>query len=634
MAFAGLERSLGELDLPYNRLQRVPSKALRNLEKLKILDLGGNQIVDVVREDFSGIEDTLQVLSLADNYLAALNLETFQGFQKLERLDLRGNSIMTVLALPSGSMKLSHLNLADNSLERIPFASLAQIRSLSTVNLASNRLINTYDELFKSKLSIDTLIVDNNLISSLPAQSFRNFQFINRTSLTGNNIKVIEEDAFKDAKIRELILSDCALYDIDEKAFRGLEGTLQTLDLSFNNLSSLPEKLFEKLDSLVTLRLNDNPLAFDPEEVLNVARSNLQSINLIGEKMGKIPYKNLNVLRNLRSIGFTSLDEKVSADDFEGFGAALEHMNLAKNRLKSLGSGAFRHVPGIKSLDLSENRISQIENDAFAEIGTSLTKLYMANSVSMSSLPPEPFKKLVALHSIDVSNNRLSSIPPAFFNTMKDLRSINLQDNNIDKIPPNMFNDEHTPNLVNLTLSFNSIGTIETQTFADLSRLRLLDLEDNKITQIAKGAFQNIDNLEAILMEGNHIDSIHAEAFHNLPKLEVLNLAYNRLAKLSFDWLDQVGTLSAIKLDLSHNLIQQLVSNQTGFSSYASIRVLDLGHNNISFISRHFFEPIRSSLSQLILNNNYLKNISRDVTLLNRYYSVNLAYNDLNLGLQ
>lgn len=111
-------------------------------------------------------------------------------------------------------------------------------------------------------------------------------------------------------------------------------------------------------------------------------------------------------------------------------------------------------------------------------------------------------------------------------------------------------------------------------------------------------------------------------------------MAYNRLAKLSFDWLDQVGTLSAIKLDLSHNLIQQLVSNQTGFSSYASIRVLDLGHNNISFISRHFFEPIRSSLSQLILNNNYLKNISRDVTLLNRYYSVNLAYNDLNLGLQ
>ena len=33
MAFAGLERSLGELYLPFNRLQRVPQKALQNLEK-------------------------------------------------------------------------------------------------------------------------------------------------------------------------------------------------------------------------------------------------------------------------------------------------------------------------------------------------------------------------------------------------------------------------------------------------------------------------------------------------------------------------------------------------------------------------------------------------------------------------
>jgi Leucine-rich repeat (LRR) protein len=48
MAFAGLERSLGELYLPFNRLQRVPQKALQNLEKLKVLDLGANLIVEFV----------------------------------------------------------------------------------------------------------------------------------------------------------------------------------------------------------------------------------------------------------------------------------------------------------------------------------------------------------------------------------------------------------------------------------------------------------------------------------------------------------------------------------------------------------------------------------------------------------
>jgi Leucine-rich repeat (LRR) protein len=39
--FVGLERSLRELKLQYNELTDVPSKAMRNLQKLKLLDLTG-----------------------------------------------------------------------------------------------------------------------------------------------------------------------------------------------------------------------------------------------------------------------------------------------------------------------------------------------------------------------------------------------------------------------------------------------------------------------------------------------------------------------------------------------------------------------------------------------------------------
>lgn len=149
-----------------------------------MLDLGNNQIVDVTREDFSGVEDTLQVLSLADNYIITLSLETFQGFNKLDRLDLRGNSILNVLPLTTGTLnKLSYLNLADNALERIPFTSLAQIRSLSVINLANNRITSTFDVFFQGRLSIDSLILDNNLISSLPPFAFQNFNSINRWEL-------------------------------------------------------------------------------------------------------------------------------------------------------------------------------------------------------------------------------------------------------------------------------------------------------------------------------------------------------------------------------------------------------------------------------------------------------------------
>lgn len=40
--FVGLERTLLELDLSHNRLDRIPTKALKYLRKLKLLDLTGN----------------------------------------------------------------------------------------------------------------------------------------------------------------------------------------------------------------------------------------------------------------------------------------------------------------------------------------------------------------------------------------------------------------------------------------------------------------------------------------------------------------------------------------------------------------------------------------------------------------
>jgi Leucine-rich repeat (LRR) protein len=40
-AFLGLERSLKELKLRCNELTEVPSKAVRNLQKLRLLDLTG-----------------------------------------------------------------------------------------------------------------------------------------------------------------------------------------------------------------------------------------------------------------------------------------------------------------------------------------------------------------------------------------------------------------------------------------------------------------------------------------------------------------------------------------------------------------------------------------------------------------
>lgn len=271
-------------------------------------------------------------------------------------------------------------------------------------------------------------------------------------------------------------------------------------------------------------------------------RLTLDSLYLNGEFMGSI--KELKSIRNLRSMGLCSMDSDVSLDDFEGFGAALEHLNLQKNNLKSVSANAFKHIPGIKYLDMSENKIDNIAATAFDDIATSLSELKMVNGLSMSSLDSTPFQKLRAMRHLDFSGNKISNIAGDFFHKMRDLKTVNIQDNRLDKISPQHFQDEYNPELVNITLAFNNIGSVEKNTFKDLNRLRVLDLADNKIKSIAKGAFMNMENLESIYLEDNSIDSISNEAFHNLPKLSTLNLAYNSISRMSFEWLDQVDFLS------------------------------------------------------------------------------------------
>lgn len=74
-------------------------------------------------------------------------------------------------------------------------------------------------------------------------------------------------------------------------------------------------------------------------------------------------------MRNIRSLSLGRLTtSKLAAEDFVEFGVELEDLKISHSALESIKSHAFKNVRGIRRLDLSENRISQIENDAFTEV--------------------------------------------------------------------------------------------------------------------------------------------------------------------------------------------------------------------------------------------------------------------------
>lgn len=200
-AFAGLERSLWQLDLSDNHLRKVPNRAIRYLQKLKLLNLSGNDIYEIKPESWRGLETSLETLILANNAIGIVPTDAFSGLPLLDTLDLTGNNLKEIdpNVFRDGMQKLANLILADNMLTTIPYEAVDPLDALKKLDL-SNNLINTMklsanaddDEKQPNiRISLDELRLEDNEISELQPGSFQFFEVLNRTYLDHNQIEEI-----------------------------------------------------------------------------------------------------------------------------------------------------------------------------------------------------------------------------------------------------------------------------------------------------------------------------------------------------------------------------------------------------------------------------------------------------------
>lgn len=253
-AFFGLERSLWELILENNQLIEVPSRAIRHLAKLRMLNLRGNDISSIESGAFRGLDKSLQTLILADNSISQIAYSSVSGLPNLETIDLSGNNLIQVdpAAFKDGLNKLSKVFLGNNLLTEIPYSALQPLSMLRVLDLSNNHIRNlkSTDTNANYKLTLDILQLQYNSIDGVPSNSFTFFDTINSTFLDGNPINHIEDNAFRQAKIRELYIRHCSLDTISPQAFSGLESSLKILDLSGNNITQMSNSLFNGFDNL------------------------------------------------------------------------------------------------------------------------------------------------------------------------------------------------------------------------------------------------------------------------------------------------------------------------------------------------------------------------------------------------
>ncbi|XP_028175003.1 uncharacterized protein LOC135072806 [Ostrinia nubilalis] len=158
--------------------------------------------------------------------------------------------------------------------------------------------------------------------------------------------------------------------------------------------------------------------------------------------------------------------------------------------------------PTTQLLDLSNNTLSTLRDDAFSAAGLlNLQRLYLS-SCNVRTIRQYAFRALVNLVELDLSRNRLDSIPSHAFDSIPELRELRLNGNAITKVRDDAF--VALPHLVRLTLSGCKIIEIEPRGFMGLeASLEYLELSKNRLQVLHVAVLAPLRSLKGLELANN-----------------------------------------------------------------------------------------------------------------------------------
>lgn len=148
---------------------------------------------------------------------------------------------------------------------------------------------------------------------------------------------------------------------------------LVSLNLNFNEITSLEGEAFSGLHALLRLSLYGNRIAtISPAAFAGLGLANLTRINLGGNRLTAVPTQAIRPLPALQRFQLheNSISGALTSRDFSGLQSAdsLDVLNLANNEIEKLEEDIFGSLTTLNSIDFEGNRIGSIDGNAFRGI--------------------------------------------------------------------------------------------------------------------------------------------------------------------------------------------------------------------------------------------------------------------------
>lgn len=182
-----------------------------------------------------------------------------QRFPNLRVLSLERAEVETVsFGLTDCPLSLESLLLDGNNISSVPNGAFTNCQNLREISMENSNVVSVGDGAFFGLTRLNTLRLKNNSITELVLGVFNNQHQLQMIDLQSNKITKIDEMAFSNLmSLTSLSLSDNNVTEIGTNAFYNLE-SLEGFDLSYNSLERLSSDSISNLTALRYFRIDNN----------------------------------------------------------------------------------------------------------------------------------------------------------------------------------------------------------------------------------------------------------------------------------------------------------------------------------------------------------------------------------------
>ncbi|XP_011503472.1 PREDICTED: chaoptin [Ceratosolen solmsi marchali] len=619
-----LAHKIERLEISNGTLNSLLVETLKPLQKLKWLDLHGNQLIVLKKNQFKGLK-YIEYLDLSHNLINKLDSSHIGDLTNMAWFNLSHNAISD---LKRGTFArnslLKLLNLNSNKISKIDSSSFRGMRLMRRLHLNNNRIFDIGRGTFGTMTRLGTIDLSKNMIKKIDYLMFNKLQYVEHIDISENQVTIVEKSAFKDLYSTTMNLSFNAIQTIENHAFENCVNII-ILDLSHNKLQNISKMAFDSATYATMLQLSYNYLtALNQIPLQNM--TGLKILNVSHNYIQTIPRQTFPKLYELHTIdlSYNNISDIYNTIFQTLFN--LRMLNLSHNSLNKIKPSTFGSLPTLLDLDLSYNKLNDISRESLIKLLSCRTLSLKHNELKKIFLIP------ISLGYLDISENLLHEIPN--MNVWPSMNALLSLDLSYNRLSDNLFHGsfENLLSLRILKLQANNINKPPWEALSSLTSLQYIYLQDNNLTCLHKTAFGKLSILFELNLANNQLHNINECAFEGLLQLLKLNLTNNHIKNIPNGAFK--GLVSLKNLDLSHNLLEKLDNQTNGLlDDCLSLETINLSHNNLEFFTSKTlpYDPwIPYKIKEVDLSYNSMSVLNVDLTMgTQKVIFMNLSHNNI-----